>query len=62
MKLMHSAIDTKVEVLNAFVKKQSDLDMDELRQWRNKANGLSAPAATVPLIPVQIPIPTVPAK
>ena len=50
--------DARFNKLEADDLAQRDLDQQELRQWRAKANGLSAPASTVPLIPVQIPIPT----
>ena len=49
--------DARFNKLEADDLAQRNLDQQELRQWRAKANGLSAPASTVPLIPVQIPIP-----
>jgi hypothetical protein len=54
IKLLNLASDAKIDILNKSVNKRDDLDMDELRAWRNKASGLSSPAAVVPVIPTQI--------
>lgn len=43
----------KIESRN---KNRDDLDQEELRSWRSKANGLSTPASVVPLIPTQLPV------
>ena len=56
--LMQARSDSRLNKLEAVDRAQQELDQQELRQWRAKANGLSSPASTVPLIPVQIPIPT----
>jgi len=48
--------DARLIKLEAADNYQSDLDQQELRQWRSKASGLSTPASVVPLIPTQLPV------
>ena len=48
--------DARFNKLEADNVSQRDLDQQELRQWRSKANGLSIPTAVVPLIPTQLPV------
>ena len=48
--------DARLTKLETADNNQQDLDQQELRAWRSKANGLSNPASVVPLIPTQLPV------
>jgi len=54
--LMQARSDARLNKLEAVDLAQQELDQQELRQWRSKANGLSIPTAVVPLIPTQLPV------
>ena len=54
--LMQTRNDARLSKLETVDLAQQDLDQQELRQWRSKANGLSIPTAVVPLIPTQLPV------
>ena len=54
--LFNEKIFARVISIEALEIARNSKDMDELRQWRNKANGLSTPASVVPLIPTQLPV------
>ena len=51
---LNVSMDLKFGRIDRFMEHQDFGDLDELRQWRAKANGLSSPNMTTPLIPKEI--------
>ena len=54
--LVNTRYFERIVRLEQYNAEQTSKNDDELRQWRSKANGLSAPSSVVPLIPTQLPV------
>ena len=53
--MVNDKMSRRVTEVEEMIRFQDHVDTLELRSWRNKANGLSVPTSTVPLIPRESP-------